>query len=125
MNQILAFCVFAKGLTTVQDGQDSSGCDRNHDGNPTLCLCDSTRDRKNILLHIFQPLTKDIFVFKTTQQIFEQIINIHTNLTARLVFFFSKHKLFNEYVEFFILRRHSKKKKKTQKRDLTWSPQPF
>ena len=35
-----------------------------------IYLCESTRDRKKILYHLFRPLLKDVFIFKTTQQIF-------------------------------------------------------
>ena len=76
----LSFSIWSKGC--LQDLQGSTSYQRDDDGNPILYLCDSTRDRKNILLHIFRPLTKDIFVFKTTQYIFEQmgIQNDHKTL---------------------------------------------
>ncbi len=67
----LSFSVWSKGC--LQDIQDAATYSRNDDGHPILYLCDSTRDRKKILLHVFKPLTKDIFVFKTTQQIFEHM----------------------------------------------------
>ena len=66
----LSFQTWSKAF--LQD-QGSSSFQRNDNGDPILYLCDSTRDRKNILLHIFQPLTKDIFIFKTTNQIFERM----------------------------------------------------
>lgn len=71
VDSTLSFSVWSKGC--LQDIQDASAYRRNEDGNPILYLCDSTRDRKNILLHIFQPLTKDIFVFKTCHNIFEKM----------------------------------------------------
>mmetsp|Transcript_4547 Transcript_4547/g.5234 ORF Transcript_4547/g.5234 Transcript_4547/m.5234 type:complete len:1732 (+) Transcript_4547:341-5536(+) len=68
---ILSFFTFAKSC--LHDGQNTTSFCRNAEGDPSIYLCDSTRDRKNILLHIFRPLTKDIFIFKTTQQIFEHM----------------------------------------------------
>jgi len=65
----ISFSTWSNGC--LQDGAASYR--RNEDGQPALYLCDSTRERKKILLHIFHPLTKDIFIFKTTQQIFEQM----------------------------------------------------
>lgn len=70
MDATLAFPTWSKGF--LQD-KGSSSFIRNKMGDPMLYLCDSTRDRKKILLHIFQPLTKDIFIFKTTNQIFERM----------------------------------------------------
>ncbi len=65
----LKFSVFAKGC--LQDKR--TGLSRNEDGKIMIYLCDSTRDRKQILLHLFAPLTKDIFVFKASQRIFEHM----------------------------------------------------
>ena len=57
----LSFATFAKGC--LQD--DTTSLTRNEAGKLKLYLCDSTRDRKRILLHLFCPLTKDIFIFKS------------------------------------------------------------
>lgn len=80
----LTFSIWSKGC--LQDSQGSTEYKRNSDGDPVLYLCDSTRDRKNILLHIFKPLTKDIFIFKTTQQMFEQM-GIHNDYNVLLQYY--------------------------------------
>jgi hypothetical protein len=67
--QILTFATFAKAC--LQDGQSSFK--RNKAGNLIIHLCDSTRDRKQILLHMFGPLTKDVFSSKSTYQAFEHL----------------------------------------------------
>ena len=60
----LFFSTFAKSCLQDRNGKDTVS---------KLYLCESTRDRKKILYHIFRPLLKDVFVFKTTQQIFENM----------------------------------------------------
>lgn len=64
----LTFATFAKGCL-----QDGSSFKRNNTGKLTIPLCDSTRDRKQILLHMFGPLTKDVFSAKSTHQAFEHL----------------------------------------------------
>lgn len=64
----LTFATFAKGCL-----QDGSSFKRNEAGNLRIPLCDSTRDRKQILLHMFGPLTKDTFSAKSTHQAFENL----------------------------------------------------
>ncbi len=83
MESNLTFPTWSKGF--LQD-QGSSTFPRNNCGDPILYLCDSTRDRKNILLHIFKPLTKDIFIFKTTNQIFE-CMGIHKDYEKLLQYY--------------------------------------
>jgi len=43
------------------------------DGNQTVLLCDSSRERGSILPHIFHPLLCDIFVFKNVSSIFKRL----------------------------------------------------
>jgi len=38
---------------------------------PKIHLCDSTKGRRAVLIHIFRPLVHDVFVFKVTNSIFE------------------------------------------------------
>lgn len=66
---ILSFATFAKGC--LQDRQSS--LKHNKNGTLIIHLCDSTRDRKQILLHMFGPLTKDVFSSKSTYQAFEHL----------------------------------------------------
>lgn len=65
----LTFAAFSKaclqgGPATTQDEKAKT---------VKLYLCDSTRDRKQILLHLFRPLTGDIFTLKTVHQVFEHM----------------------------------------------------
>lgn len=65
----LTLSTFAKGC--LQGGPASS-----HDDDARtlkLYLCDSTRDRKQILLHLFRPLTEDVFSLRTTHQVFKHM----------------------------------------------------
>jgi hypothetical protein len=75
----LGFSIFAKACIRP----DVTKIQRNHDFKLKLFLCDSTRDRKEVLLHIFRPLIVDLFSMKTTHDIlchlgiskdFEQIL---------------------------------------------------
>jgi len=67
----VVFSVFAKAC--LQDIQGSKPLPKNDKGERKLFLCDSTRDRKVILMHVFRPLLKDVFSYKTTQKIFKQM----------------------------------------------------
>lgn len=62
----LKFSTFSKAL--IQS--DVSKVSRNAEGKLMLFLCESSRDRKEVLLHLFSPLTRDIFSLKTTSAIF-------------------------------------------------------
>ena len=67
----ITFSCWSRGC--LQDYQDTSMYQRSEDGHPLIYLCDSTRDRKNILGHILRPLLKDIFTLKTIKTIFEEM----------------------------------------------------
>ena len=77
----LSFATFAKGC--IQDGVNSF--ERKKDGNLKIFLCDSTRDRKQILLHVFKPLTKDVFSSKTTQSFLKSFRTYSLPETSRTI----------------------------------------
>jgi hypothetical protein len=62
----LDFSLFAKACIRP----DVTKIPRNSDFKLKLFLCDSTRDRKEVLLHLFYPLTVDIFSMKSVHDIF-------------------------------------------------------
>jgi len=65
----MTFATFAKGCL---QGVPAS-FQNNKAQTLELYLCDSTRDRKQILLHLFRPLTEDIFTLKTVHQVFDHM----------------------------------------------------
>lgn len=71
--QALRFSSFAKACCTG-DGKRLS---RDLNGNFQIYLCDSSRDRIPVLVHIFQPLLKDIFVFKVVGSIVQSLAISH------------------------------------------------
>jgi hypothetical protein len=78
----LFFSTFAKSC--LQDRKGSKV--EKGEGSSNIYLCESTRDRKKILYHLFRPLLKDVFIFKTTQHIFENM-GIHKDYDKLLQYF--------------------------------------
>ena len=62
----LKFAAFAKSFQNSQ--QDYGG-----EKSIPIYLCDSRRDRSEVLGRIFRPLTMDLFVYKTVNSIFESL----------------------------------------------------
>jgi len=81
-NQILSFSKFAKACMLVaatsssnQNKVESAMDDCRKKKRPKLMigLCDSTKDRVAVLVHVFKPLKKDIFVFKVVNSVFDNL----------------------------------------------------